>query len=111
MGTPTMWKRETLKSENGVDPDINVQLVRRAIAIARLQALYTLEEEGVKARSRTPTVKLQRQTPSLVKARSRTPEALSVQHVIWDMPFVIASIYIMRKLRSGGNQTLEQLNS
>ncbi|KAG9377693.1 hypothetical protein A1F94_012096 [Pyrenophora tritici-repentis] len=26
MGTPTMWKRETLKSENGADPDINVQL-------------------------------------------------------------------------------------
>ena len=27
-----MWKRETLKLENGVDPDINVQLVRKVIA-------------------------------------------------------------------------------
>jgi hypothetical protein len=66
MGTPTRWKRETLKSENGADPDINVQLVRSAIA--RLQAHQSLVEEEVKAQKRTPiTVTPLKRTLTLVK--------------------------------------------
>ncbi|KAF5843999.1 hypothetical protein GGP41_002218 [Bipolaris sorokiniana] len=43
MGTPTMWKRETLKLENGADPDINrtpiVTPLKRTLFLQTLEGL------------------------------------------------------------------------